>query len=112
MGQGKYLYLTLCTGNALAVELEDTAMAGTVIVVIVIYPGSQYHRFPKEAFGVTHMFVRYLMIIVPSIVKSFVMLRFLTPAVNRYPHAHVNLCVEPFSLSQTSRERFVLSLQS
>jgi len=57
--QGKYLYLTVCTGDALAVELEDTAMAWTVIVVIVTHPRSQYHHFPKEAFRVAHTFVRY-----------------------------------------------------
>jgi hypothetical protein len=33
VGQGKDLYLTFCTVDALAVELEDTAMAGTVIVL-------------------------------------------------------------------------------
>lgn len=35
VGQGKYLYLAFCTGDALAVELEDTAMAGTVIMIMV-----------------------------------------------------------------------------
>jgi hypothetical protein len=27
VGQGKYLYLTFCTSDALAIELEDSAMA-------------------------------------------------------------------------------------
>ena len=56
--QGAYLYPTFHTGDALAVELEGTATAGT--------------------FGVIHMLVPlvcpvlYLMTIVPSNVKSFV----------------------------------------
>ena len=109
VGQGKNLYPAFCTGDALAVELEDTAMAGTVIVN---HPGSQYHHSLKEAFGVAHMFVRYLMIIVPSNVKSFVTPRVLTPSATRYAHAHPNLCVECSSLSHTSRECLVLSLES
>jgi hypothetical protein len=79
VGQGKYLYLTFCTVDALAVELEDTAMAGTVIVVIVTHTRSQYHHFPKEAFGVTYVFV---------------LPRVLTPAATRYAHVHLNICVE------------------
>lgn len=112
VGQGRNPYLSFCTGDALAVELEDTAMAGTVVVVVVTHPRSQYHHFPKEAFGVTHIFVRYLMIIAPFNVISFGTPRVLTPAANRYAHAHLNLCEDSSSLSHTSREGFVLSLES
>ena len=88
VGQGTNLYLTFCTGDALAVELEDTAMAGTVIVVIVTHPRSQYHHSPKVAFGVvTHMFVRYLMILTSSNVKLFVTL----PAAIQSAQAPLNL---------------------
>ena len=34
------MYPTFCTGGALAVELESTALAGTVIVVIVTHQKS------------------------------------------------------------------------
>jgi hypothetical protein len=105
VGQGKCPYLTFCTGDALAVELEYTATAGSVIVVVVAHP--RFHHSSKEAFGVTHMYVRYLMIIAPSNVKSFVTPRVLTPAATRYAHAHLNLCVESSSLLHTSREGFV-----
>jgi hypothetical protein len=109
VGQGKNLYLTFCTVDALAVELEETAMAGTVIVVIVIHPRSQYHHFPKEAFGVVaHMFVWYLMIFAPSNVKLFITPRVLTPAVTQYAH----MPLESSLLSHTSQEGLVLSLES
>jgi len=81
-----------------------------IIVVIVTHPRSQYHHFPKDAFGVTYMSLHYLMIIAPSNVKSSVMPRVLTPARTRYAHAHLNLSVESSFLSHTSREGFVLSL--
>jgi hypothetical protein len=45
VGQGTYLYLTFCTVDALAVELEDTAMAGTVIVV------SDLNKIPISSFS-------------------------------------------------------------
>ena len=110
VGQGKNQYLTFCTGDALAIELEDTAMARTVIVVIVTHPRSQYHHSPKvRVWGNPHV---YLMIIAPSNVKSFVTPRVLTPAATRYAHVHLNPYVESSSLSNTSREGRVLSLES
>lgn len=51
VGQGKYLYLTFCTSDALAVELEDTAMAGTVIMIIVTHPRSNIIIFLTKCLG-------------------------------------------------------------
>jgi hypothetical protein len=51
VGQGKDPYLTFCTGDALAVELEDTAMAGTVVVVVVTHPRSNTIFFLKKRLG-------------------------------------------------------------
>ena len=68
-----------------------------VILVIVTHPRSRHS--PKEANGVTHMYVRYLMIIAPSNVKLFVTPRVLMPAATRYAHTHLILCVESSSLA-------------
>ena len=97
VGQGENLYLALCTGNALAVELKDTAMPWL----------GRRHHFAKRSFWVNpHVCpVLYLMIAL-SDVKSLAIPRFFTPPATQCAHVHLNLCVEYFS-SSLSLESFV-----